>query len=223
MRPYTLLSCAISIDGYLDDASERRLLLSNDADFDEIDQVRAGCDAIMVGAGTIRSDDPRLLVRSSARRAARVGRGLPPSPVRVTVTRSGDLPSSSQFFSTAGAESLVYSDSAVVSALTARLAPATVVDVGSPVVLASVLEDLATRGVRRLLVEGGSALLGAFVRAELADELRLAVAPVLVGDPTAPRFLPPGPYPSARVRLESCVNLGDVAVLTYALSDRFVS
>ncbi|GAB3841922.1 hypothetical protein GCM10027610_051850 [Dactylosporangium cerinum] len=59
-----LLSCAMSIDGYIHDATETRLLLSNDADFDRVDAVRAGCDAILVGAHTIRQDNPRLLVRS---------------------------------------------------------------------------------------------------------------------------------------------------------------
>lgn len=57
-RPYTLLSCSMSIDGYIDDASDHRLLLSNDDDFDRVDAVRASCDAILVGAATIRVDDP---------------------------------------------------------------------------------------------------------------------------------------------------------------------
>ena len=61
-RPYVLLSCGMSIDGYLDNASGKRLLLSNDADFDRVDDVRASCDAILVGAGTVRLDNPRLLV-----------------------------------------------------------------------------------------------------------------------------------------------------------------
>ncbi|WP_186449776.1 dihydrofolate reductase family protein, partial [Nocardioides sp. J9] len=67
-RPYVLLSCSVSLDGYLDSAGEGRLLLSNDADFDRVDEVRAGCDAILVGAATVRNDDPRLLVRSEERR-----------------------------------------------------------------------------------------------------------------------------------------------------------
>ena len=51
-RPYTLLSCCMSLDGYLAGATRRRLLLSNDADFDRVDAVRARCDAILVGATT---------------------------------------------------------------------------------------------------------------------------------------------------------------------------
>ena len=63
-RPYTLLSCCVSLDGYLDDAGPQRLVLSPAADLDRVDAERAGCDAILVGAETVRRDDPRLLVRS---------------------------------------------------------------------------------------------------------------------------------------------------------------
>jgi len=78
-RPYTLLSCCVSIDGYIGNAASR-LLLSNDADFDRVDAVRASCDAILVGAETVRVDNPRLLVRSQTRRDERAARGLPASP-----------------------------------------------------------------------------------------------------------------------------------------------
>ncbi|WP_183101567.1 dihydrofolate reductase family protein, partial [Nocardioides pelophilus] len=80
-RPYTLLSCSMSLDGYLGGATERRLLLSNDADFDRVDEVRAGCDAILVGATTVRRDNPRLLVRAAQRQRGRVDAGLPTSPL----------------------------------------------------------------------------------------------------------------------------------------------
>ena len=66
-RPYVLLSVSMSLDGYLDSASDERLLLSNDADFDRVDELRAGSDAILVGAATVRNDDPRLRVRARQR------------------------------------------------------------------------------------------------------------------------------------------------------------
>ena len=96
-RPYTLLSCALSIDGYLDTATPRRLELSNDADFDRVDSVRASCDAILVGAATVRNDNPRLLVRSRARRDERTARGLAPSPIKITVTERVELDACSNF------------------------------------------------------------------------------------------------------------------------------
>src|SRR6266508_2099783 len=97
-RPYVLLSCAISVDGYLDDARPDRLILSSEADLDRVDDVRAGVDAVVVGANTVRRDDPRLVLRSPARQAARVAGGLPPDPAKVTVTRTGDLDPAARFF-----------------------------------------------------------------------------------------------------------------------------
>ena len=105
-RPYTILSCAVSLDGYLDDASPDRLILSGPEDLDEVDELRASVDAILVGAGTIRADNPRLLVRSPARIAWRVARGMPEHPLRVTMTRSGDLDPAARFFTGPG-QSLV--------------------------------------------------------------------------------------------------------------------
>src|SRR4051794_41134945 len=99
-RPYTLLSCSVSLDGYLGDQTPR-LALSNEADFDRVDGVRASCDAIMVGAVPARTDTPRLLVRSRARRDERSPRGLPPTPAKVTVSDRVDLDARSNFF-TAG-------------------------------------------------------------------------------------------------------------------------
>ena len=108
-RPYTLLSCGMSLDGYLGSAPTRqRLLLSNDADFDRVEAVRAGCDAILVGAATIRRDNPRLTVRTLARRQQRMARGLPATPAKVTVTGGADLDAGANFFVTGDSEKLVY-------------------------------------------------------------------------------------------------------------------
>ncbi len=215
-RPYVLLSCAMSLDGCLDDATDQRLVLSGPADLDRVDAERAGCDAIVVGAETVRRDDPRLEVRSPARRAARIAAGRPPSPLRVVLTRGGGLDPGARLFG-GGATPLVYCASAGLDQARERLgAVATVADAGPAGDLHGVLADLAGRGVRRLMVEGGSAVLAGFLDAGLADELQLAVAPLLVGDPRAPRFLGrPG-----RPRLLDLRAVGDAALLRYALSDR---
>src|ERR1700739_4742553 len=79
-RPYTLVSCAVSVDGCLDDAAADRLILSGPEDLDEVDKLRAAADAILVGAGTIRADNPRLLIRDPARLPRRMGRRPAPPP-----------------------------------------------------------------------------------------------------------------------------------------------
>src|SRR5205807_3184754 len=120
-RPYVVVSCAMSVDGLIDDTRPGRLRLSSDEDFERVDAERARADAILVGAGTVRRDDPALLVRSAAARSERTARGLPPSPARVTLTRGGDLDRSRRFFATDEAARLVYCATGAVDALRARL------------------------------------------------------------------------------------------------------
>jgi 5-amino-6-(5-phosphoribosylamino)uracil reductase len=223
-RPYTLLSCCVSIDGYIGNAASR-LLLSNDADFDRVDAVRASCDAILVGAATVRIDNPRLLVRSQARRDARAARGLPASPTKVTVTRRAELDARAAFFRAGEAEKLVYCASLRVEHARERLGPvATVVDGGDSVEMRTLSSDLAARGVDRLMVEGGGTVHTQFLTEDLVDELQLTVAPVFVGDSEAARFVRDGVFPwnpGRRAELVDVRKLGDVVLLRYALSTRF--
>ena len=224
-RPYTLLSCGMSIDGYLDGAAPWRLELSNDVDFDRVDAVRASCDAILVGAATVRKDNPRLLVRSKRRRDERTGRGLPPSPIKVTLTERLELDPCAAFFTTGETEKLVYCASPRVNDARRRLGRvATVVDGGEPLEMRRISEDLGARGVERLMVEGGSQVHTQFLTDNLADELQLVVAPFFVGDSRAPRFVSDGRFPwnpGRRATLAEVRQIGDVVLLRYALSPRF--
>ncbi len=224
-RPYTLLSCSISIDGYLDSSAEQRLVLSNAADLDRVDAVRAGCDAILVGAATVRKDNPRLLVRARERQDDRVARGLPRSPIKVTVTQGAQLDPCADFFATGDSDKLVYCASPAVSGALDRLGQvATVVDGGQPVDMRLMSEDLHTRGVRRLMVEGGGRVHTQFLTADLADELHLVVAPLFVGDSRARRFVDDGRFPwnpDRRATLADVRRIDDVVLLRYALSPRF--
>jgi 5-amino-6-(5-phosphoribosylamino)uracil reductase len=226
-RPYTVLSCAISIDGYIAGAAGGPLPLSNPADLDRVDAVRAGCDAILVGAATVRNDQPRLLVRSGARREQRLARAQSSSPTKVTVTRGGQLDAAAPFFTTGNAGAVVYCASAGIAEARHRLgAVATVVDGGQPVSLRWLSEDLHGRGVHRLLVEGGQSIHTQFLSNDLADELHLVIAPFLVGDSAARRFVGDGRFPwdpGRRATLAQVQQLGDVALLRYALSPRFAS
>lgn len=218
--PYVILSCAMSVDGHIDDSSDQRLLLSDEADFDRVDALRAECDAILIGARTLRLDDPSLRLRSQRRSAERVAAGLPPHPLKVAITSRGGFDPTSRFFHTGGPR-LIYCARSTAERLRADLGElAEVVGVGQPVNLPALIEDLAARGVRRLLVEGGSAIHTQLLLAGLVDEMRLAIAPFLVGDPAAPRFVTAGRFPHSserRMRLAEVSQVGDIAVLRYLL------
>ncbi len=220
-RPHVLLSVATSLDGHVDDASPERLILSGAEDLDRVDAERAAADAILVGAATIAADDPRLLVRSADRSAERVTRGLPPSPIKVAITRSSHgLDPSAKFFTTGDGEKLVYALVAapvaapaaapVVPELQRRLAGLATVVIAPD--LPAVLADLAARGVARLMVEGGTRTTTAFLTAGLVDELQVVVAPLVVGDPAAPRLAAAA---VDRMELVDLRRVGDCALLVY--------
>jgi 5-amino-6-(5-phosphoribosylamino)uracil reductase len=225
-RPYVLASAAMSADGHIDDASDRRLVLSDAADLDRVDEVRAGCDAILVGAETIRRDNPRLRIRSAERERERVARGWPPGPARITITGGGGLDPAARFFADDGITRLVYAPDGAAARARARLgAAAEVIGCGDPLSLPDLLADLAGRGVARLMVEGGARVLAQFLAAGLVDELQLAIAPVLVGDAAAPRLLASGgpaaaaggtaaPWPP-QLELAGASRAGRMAVLRY--------
>jgi 5-amino-6-(5-phosphoribosylamino)uracil reductase len=216
----------MSVDGFLGDMSETRLILSNPDDLEQVDALRAESDAILVGAGTVRADNPGLAIRSGARRAGRVARGLPPEPLKVTLTNGGDLNPAARLFRTGEAGKLVYCPARCEAAVRECVgAVAEVVGAGETAVDPDqLLADLAGRGVRQLLVEGGGEVNALFLAAGVVDEWRLAIAPFLVGEPDAPRVVRPGRrFPHNRDRrmtVKSVDQVGDMVVIRYLLSSR---
>lgn len=214
--PYVLLSVATSVDGHIDDLSPDRLLLSNSEDFERVDQVRADSDAILIGAGTMRADNPRLIVNSQQKRASRVARGLPEYPLKITVTRSGDLDPGLKWFHHGG-ERIIYTVEDIADRLAERIGGlAEVVTLGPEIDFRLLLRDLGDRGVRKLMVEGGEQIHTAFLSQGLVDEIHMAVAPLLVG--SGPRFLADARYPwppTRRMHLAEARAIGDVVLLRY--------
>jgi len=193
------VSAAISIDGYLDDTSPERLILSNERDLADVHVLRSRCDAILVGANTIRRDNPTLGVRSEL--LAKFGRvDSARAPVKVTVTESGNLDPSANFFSEGDVDKLVICPALAHARLEklfpdrsdVRLIPLSAETLDAT----SIIQALRQEGINSLLIEGGSTMLSqAFFEGQV-DELRLAVAPVFVADPGAPRLLDPTAIPT---------------------------
>jgi riboflavin biosynthesis pyrimidine reductase len=145
-------------------------------------------------------------------------RGLPAYPLKVTVTASGDLSPELKFWHHGG-EKVVYCTDSAESKLTERLGDlAHVVSLGPTVDFRRMLDDLGSRGVGRLMVEGGGEIHTKFLTKGLADEIRLAIAPFFLGDPSAPRFVNAGHFPNGpgnRMILAGVHAVGDMAVLRY--------
>lgn len=169
--PTLTLSCAISADGYLDDTSAARAVLSSPEDLEAVLKLRAQSDMIVVGAETVRRDDPGLATRGARHVARRARDGRAPDPVKVIVSRSGDLPHDRQIWTSGSAETVVLSRQE-------SDAPATVIRFDEDPVDA-VLALARTLDCGDVLIEGGAQILR--LALPRARWFRLAVSPHRLG------------------------------------------
>ena len=179
-RPWVTLKLAVSLDGAIaGTAPDSPRWLTGEAARKYVHRMRANSDAIAVGIGTALADDPQLTVRQGKR--PRI------APMRVVFDRAARLPLASRLVKTAKRiPTIVMTDQADAPA--ARVLAAKGVTVESVPGLLPKLEVLRGRGVRSLLVEGGSVLAGALLGAKAVDRLVIFQAPVLLGAGSLPVF-----------------------------------
>jgi len=153
-RPFVTAKCGMSLDGRLTRPSDESRWITDRAARRHAHELRARVDAILVGAETVRTDNPRLTVRGG-----RGGR----QPWRVVLTRSGNLSHNARLFSDRFAgRTLIYKSKS----------------------LAGVLKDLGKRKMTSVLIEGGGKVLGEALDARLIDKVHLYLGPILTGGPT---------------------------------------
>jgi diaminohydroxyphosphoribosylaminopyrimidine deaminase/5-amino-6-(5-phosphoribosylamino)uracil reductase len=152
-RPFVIAKCGMSLDGRLTRPPSEPSWITSSAARRQAHRLRTRVDAILIGAETLRVDNPRLTVRG-----IRDGR----QPWRVVLTRSGNLPPRAHLFSDRqAARTLVYKRKR----------------------LAAVLYDLGKKNVTSVLIEGGGEILGQALDARLIDKIQLYLGPILTGGP----------------------------------------
>ncbi|MDB5575763.1 MAG: riboflavin biosynthesis protein RibD [Bradyrhizobium sp.] len=173
-RPHVILKLAVSPDDKIAAAGHRPVAITGEAAKARVHLLRAQCDAILVGIGTVLSDDPMLTCRLPGMEAR--------SPVRVVLDRALRMPGTSQLVHSARETPLWVMTSKLSEAPAAMklgAAGAQVIRVPTTTTpppgldLAAVLHALAEKGITRLLVEGGARVAASFVAADLADEVWL--------------------------------------------------
>lgn len=213
-RPWVTLKLALSLDGAIADVTRAPAWLTGPESRREVHRLRAGSDAVAIGLGTARTDDPSLTVRDWA--APRV------APLRVVFDRRAELPLDSRLVRTAASSPVVVvvgSSAAPAALALLQRAGVIVLVADDPMVALRALR--AEHGVRSLLVEGGAGLASALWGAGLVDRLITFRAPVVLGAGALPAFgiLPPvraGGAPRLPV-LERRV-LGDDSMTVYAIT-----
>ena len=167
-RPFVTLKYAMSIDGKINAAGKTRTLLTGDAAQIDVQRLRLQNQAILIGANTLRIDNPLLTVRI---------KNLPQPPIKIVLTRDANqLDFSSQIFKTRGEIWLLSATN-----LSQKVAENVHCYTAANWTPAKIVQFLAEHEIQSLLVEGGSNVQAQFVAAGLADEIVTYVAPLVLG------------------------------------------
>lgn len=164
----------MSIDGKIGLPSRKQTRISDEEDLRRVHRLRASCDAVLVGVGTILADDPKLTVK------AEYASGR--NPLRVVLDSEGRTPDGAGVLSRAAPTLIVTAEDC-----TKTFENAEVVRLGRDSVdLIALLDYLGRRGVRRLLVEGGEEVIWSFLHGRHADEVMVFVGSMVIGGRNAP-------------------------------------
>jgi 2,5-diamino-6-(ribosylamino)-4(3H)-pyrimidinone 5'-phosphate reductase len=179
-RPHVIINCALSADGKIASPTGKQMKISCDEDIKRMYRLRNECDAVLVGVGTILSDDPKLTVKEKYIKH-------PKQPLRVVLDSKGRTPS----------HALVLNDTTKTLIITAKGTKKTYngshievvnceTDRNGLIDVKGVLDFLYQKGVRTLLVEGGGTVIWNFLKNKVVDDLYIFIRSCIIGGKETP-------------------------------------
>lgn len=190
-RPFVFINSAMSADGKISTIDRNQVRISGDIDFDRVDDLKAGSDAIIVGIGTVLSDDPSLTVKSDKRQKDRIKRGEDENPIRVVVDSRARTPIGSDILKKGKGKRIIFvSEAAPEDNVKSLRRHSEVLVTGDVKVdLEDMLLKLGGMGVKRVMVEGGATLNWALLAGKLVDELYVYMGYFIMGGNDAPTLV----------------------------------
>jgi 2,5-diamino-6-(ribosylamino)-4(3H)-pyrimidinone 5'-phosphate reductase len=224
-KPFIFINSAVSLDGKLSTYERKQVKISNKEDFERVDALRAGADAVMVGSNTVAIDDPKLTVKSEQLRKQRITKGLPENPAKIMVGSIKKTDMEGDFLNYGNAEKIIFTtEKEEKSKIAALRKKAAVYVLGKEKTnICEMVDILAGLGIKRIMVEGGGTLNYEMLEAGLVDEIYIAVGPKIFGGKDAPTLAD-----GTGLAYENSINLepigitvlGDVFVLKYRVLKR---
>lgn len=225
-RPYVFINMATTLDGKVVTGNPKAgfLLSGSEGDRRGMAELRARADAVMIGAGTLRAENPVLQIRYEDLRARRIAEGRPENPRYVAVTNTGRVDPGARMFAQPGAMVVTSRRGADALPEEIRRTAEVLVAGRDAVQLKEAVERLkADYGIRYLLVEGGPILTHAFIEAGLVNDLFMTLAPLVKSGIETPTLVegPAFPYGALpRFCLLSIAEAGDELYLRYGRDTR---
>jgi 2,5-diamino-6-(ribosylamino)-4(3H)-pyrimidinone 5'-phosphate reductase len=188
MRPYVVVNVAMSADGKLSTRERRQVKISGVQDFTRVDRLKAGCDAVMVGIGTVLADDPSLTIKGEDCRQHRKDRGVGEHPVRIVVDSRARIPLEASILHKGnGLRIVAVSEQADHEKIAALKHAAKVIVTGDQEVdLTTLMDELGAMGIQRIMVEGGGELIAGMILARLVHEIYTFIGNMIIGGRNAP-------------------------------------
>jgi diaminohydroxyphosphoribosylaminopyrimidine deaminase/5-amino-6-(5-phosphoribosylamino)uracil reductase len=205
---FVLGRIAQSLDGRIATVSGASRWISGREDIAHMHRLRALCDAVVVGAGTVRADDPQLTTREVEG----------PSPVRVVLDTNRKLDARYRVFRGGPNTLLFCADDAPGEDQIGTAPVVRVSRAGEGLEIGRVIASLVTRGLRRIVVEGGGITVSRFLASGALDRLQVTIAPLLLGSGIPAFTLPEAAAPADGLRCSWSVHrLGDDVLLDIPL------
>ncbi len=208
MPPHVIINCAMSADGKIALPTRKQTRISNEEDLKRVHELRNECDAVLVGIGTVLSDDPKLTVKEKYVQN-------PKQPVRIVLDSRGRIPGDAEVLSSDAPTIVVVSEDCDHEIEGAE----TLVCGKKNIDLKMLLEILDKKHIKKLLVEGGEAVIWSFLSQRLADEFQVFVGSMMIGGVNSPTPAGGEGFESEndilRLKLTSTERLGDGVLLHY--------
>jgi 2,5-diamino-6-(ribosylamino)-4(3H)-pyrimidinone 5'-phosphate reductase len=219
VRPFVFINSAMSADGKIATIKRRQTRISGSLDFDRMDELRATSDAIMVGIGTVLSDNPSLTVKSKERKERRLSMGLEENPARIVVDSVARTPIDADIFKKGkGKRIIAVCENAPEENIQELSKIAEIICTGQKRVdLNKLLIELKNRGIKTLMVEGGATLNWGLICEGLVDEIYTFIGNMILGGKSAPTLVDGEGFVSdfCKLSLISCERLEEGVLIMW--------